>query len=122
LHFRASVTTALWLAAAAVLAGALLPAAGCRKDDGYTANTTVQDVNAPGEFLGNESNKVVHRMDCVAADNVQPLYRQTFPRLADALAKGYRPCKLCLPHVVGTPVASPVPPPADDSSGAGKSQ
>jgi hypothetical protein len=113
------VTAALWLAVAVVVAGALLPTAGCRRDDGPTANDSVQDVNAPGEFLGNEANKVVHRLDCVATKNIQPLYRQTFPRLADAMAKGYRPCKLCLPHVVGTPVPSPAGPAGDDS-GAGK--
>jgi hypothetical protein len=114
------VSAALWLAAAAALAGAMLPVGGCSKDDdGPLANTSVQDASAPGEFLGNQANKVVHRLDCVAAKNVQPLYRETFPRLTDAFAKGYRPCKLCLPHVVVNPGAAP--PPAD-SSGAGKTE
>jgi hypothetical protein len=112
------VTAGLWVGAVVVLAAALLPAGGCSKDDGPTDNTSVQDVNAPGEFLGNEANKVVHRMDCVASGNVQPLYRQTFPRLADAMAKGYRPCKLCLPHVVGTPVAGPAAPPTEGDGAA----
>ena len=122
LPLRASARAALWVAATAALAAAFLPAAGCNKDDGPTANTSVQDVNAPGEFLGNEANTVVHRIDCVAANNVQPLYRQSFPRVADAMAKGYRPCKLCLPHVVGTPVASPAAPAPADGGGAGKTE
>ena len=119
-HLVASARVVLWVAATAALAAALLPVGGCNKDDGPTANTSVQDVNAPGEFLGNEANTVVHRIDCVAANNVQPLYRQSFPRVADAMAKGYRPCKLCLPHVVGTPVAGPAAPKSADGDGAAK--
>jgi hypothetical protein len=51
----------------------------------------------PSGFLGDPTDRFVHRVDCPRAASVDPAKRQFWAWPWEALDAGYAPCRLCEP-------------------------
>jgi len=61
-----------------------------------SAATTTTKTQA-GVFVGSKNSNVFHRLDCTYAKRIKESNRVYFSSYEDAIAKGYRPCKVCNP-------------------------
>ena len=62
-------------------------------------NTDDSTIRAPipGMYVGDKMSKKYHLSSCELVNNIQDANRMFFSSVANALARGYTPCKLCKP-------------------------
>jgi len=63
-------------------------------DDGDNLNEPITEF-----FVANKTSDVFHHPDCKAARKIKPTGRVIFEGIADALNKGFKPCRLCHPGI-----------------------
>ena len=62
-------------------------------------------------FVGSKNSDVYHYPDCRYAKNIKSGNRVCFDTPEDAVAAGYRPCKVCKPPSKSPPTPTPTPTP-----------
>jgi micrococcal nuclease len=60
--------------------------------DDFTVRTPI-----PGMYVGDKTSKKYHSASCALVNNIRDSNRIFFSSVANALARGYIPCKLCKP-------------------------
>ena len=66
-------------------------------------------VYATPEFVGSKKSDVYHYPWCHYVDRINPENLISFDTPEDAIAAGYRPCRVCKPPTSSTPISTPTP-------------
>ena len=72
-------------------------------------------LNAGAYYVGSKNSDVYHYPSCHYVDRINPENLIYFDTPGDAIAAGYRPCKVCKPptsSTTPTPSPTPTPPPS----------
>jgi len=94
--------TIRWLLAAAILAFAGAAFAAEIDTDAAARETPVAPSPPPDvPCVGVKEARVYHRLDCRALEGMGRADCEFFPSCANAIERGYNPCPLCRPPVIG---------------------
>jgi len=61
-------------------------------------NGNIIESKKPGKYAGWKKGKIFGRLDCTSGMRMKKENRVFFLTWKDAIAEGYRPCKLCKPQ------------------------
>ena len=69
-------------------------------------------------FAGNRKLKIYGHLNCYSGKRMKAENRVFFLSEEEAKQAGYRACKKCVRHPLGSPRGSPVPPEGETSAGS----